>query len=90
MAGIARSGMARSEGGSAGPPRAGADGQAEPQVLRVAQPPCQGLIYLSETVVLQCSQPAGHATMPGHPSLHSITVQWAEDVARLSPGGQGG
>jgi hypothetical protein len=62
-----------------------AEDPAEPQVLRITQPQCPAMLYLSDAVVLTCSQPAGHASMPGHPSTHSITLQWTEDVARVSP-----
>jgi len=57
--------------------------EGESQVLRVAQPQCQAVFYLREDVVLACSQPAGHATMPGHPPTHSITLQWNGEAARL-------
>lgn len=64
------------------------DTKTEPQVLRIAQPQCQGLIYFNETVVMQCSQPAGHASMPGHPTPHSIVIQWTEDVAHVNGDGK--
>jgi hypothetical protein len=63
------------------------DTPTTPEPLRITQPPCPGLLYLGDSVVLACSQPAGHASMPGHPSLHSITLQWQEDIAHVSPQG---
>jgi hypothetical protein len=58
-----------------------------PKMIHVSQSLCSALIYLGDAVVVQCGKHEGHATMPGYSVQHSITLQWKEDVARVSSDG---